>query len=43
MNKFSVKVQITPKKAVNDPRGTQELNGLKNLAYDEVENESVGK
>ena len=43
MNKFSVKVQITPKKAVNDPRGTQVLNGLKNLGYDQVENVSVGK
>ena len=43
MNKFSVKVQITPKKAVNDPRGTQVLNGLKNLGYNQVENVSVGK
>ena len=43
MQKFSVKIQITPKKAVNDPRGTQVLNGLKNLGYDQVENVSVGK
>ena len=43
MKKFSVKIQITPKKAVNDPRGTQVLNGLKNLGYDQVENVSVGK
>ena len=43
MNNFSVKIQITPKKAVNDPRGTQVLNGLKNLGYDQVENVSVGK
>tara|TARA_Y100000590_G_scaffold117720_1_gene134595 strand:- start:2647 stop:2901 length:255 start_codon:yes stop_codon:yes gene_type:complete len=43
MKKFSVKIQITPKKAVNDPRGTQVLNGLKNLGYEQVENVSVGK
>jgi|TARA_B100000959_G_scaffold59960_1_gene62980 phosphoribosylformylglycinamidine synthase len=43
MKKFSVKIQITPKKAVNDPRGTQVLNGLKNLGYNLVENVSVGK
>ena len=43
MNNFFVKIQITPKKAVNDPRGTQVLNGLKNLGYDQVENVSVGK
>jgi len=43
MQKFTVKIQITPKKAVNDPRGTQVLNGLKNLGYDQVENVSVGK
>ena len=43
MNNFSVKIQITPKKAVNDPRGTQVLNGLKNLGYDQVKNVSVGK
>ncbi len=43
MNKFSVKIQITPKKAVNDPRGTQVLNSLKNLGYNQVENVSVGK
>ena len=43
MKKFSVKIQITPKKTVNDPRGTQVLNGLKNLGYDQVENVSVGK
>ena len=43
MQKFSVKIQIIPKKAVNDPRGTQVLNGLKNLGYNQVENVSVGK
>ncbi len=43
MKKFSVKIQITPQKTVNDPRGTQVLNGLKNLGYDHVENVSVGK
>ena len=43
MKKFSVKIQITTKKAVNDPRGTQVLNGLKNLGYNQVENVSVGK
>ena len=43
MEKFSVTIQITPKKAVNDPRGTQVLNGLHNLGYNEVEEVWVGK
>ena len=30
MKNYSVNIKITPKKAVNDPRGTQVMNGLKN-------------
>ena len=43
MKNYSVNIKITPKKAVNDPRGTQVMNGLKNLGYDNLNQVSVGK
>ena len=43
MNKYNVNIKITPKKAVNDPRGVQVMNGLKNLGYTDLQNVSVGK
>jgi len=43
MKNYSVNIKIIPKKAVNDPRGTQVMNGLKNLGYDNLNQVSVGK
>ncbi|MFL2768219.1 MAG: phosphoribosylformylglycinamidine synthase subunit PurS [Dehalococcoidia bacterium] len=43
MKNYNVNIKIIPKKAVNDPRGTQVMNGLKNLGYDNLNHVSVGK
>tara|TARA_Y100001970_G_scaffold177707_1_gene216521 strand:- start:1616 stop:1870 length:255 start_codon:yes stop_codon:yes gene_type:complete len=43
MKNYTVNIKITPLKAVNDPRGTQVMNGLKNLGYANLNNVSVGK
>ena len=43
MKNYSVNIKIIPKKTVNDPRGTQVMNGLKNLGYDNLNQVSVGK
>ena len=43
MKNYTVNIKITPLKAVNDPRGTQVMNGLENLGYSNLNNVSVGK